>query len=98
MDDYGLDFKGKVKIQSVATLPTFVSAEEDERRLIYTEDTEKFYIGSSTAWIEVGKVTAPGGVDGDVQFNDEGVLGGISTVKIDKATGEVTATTFNTTP
>ena len=50
MDDYGIDCKGTIKIQSVATLPAFVSEAADKRRLIYCEDTEKFYFGTSTGW------------------------------------------------
>jgi len=54
MDMYGVDHKGDIKIQSVSTLPAFVSAAADERRLIYCEDTEKRYIGTSTEWKELG--------------------------------------------
>uniref|UniRef100_A0A6M3M7J5 Uncharacterized protein n=1 Tax=viral metagenome TaxID=1070528 RepID=A0A6M3M7J5_9ZZZZ len=54
MDHYGQDNIGGIKIQSVPTLPEFVSAAADERRLIYCEDTEKRYIGTSTEWKELG--------------------------------------------
>ncbi|MBU1067163.1 hypothetical protein KKE60_05220 [Patescibacteria group bacterium] len=54
MDHYGQDNIGDIKIQSVPTLPEFVSAAQDERRLIYCEDTEKRYIGTSTEWKELG--------------------------------------------
>jgi len=74
MDDYGKDFKGTVKIQSVSTLPAFVSAAADERRLIYCEDTEKFYIGSSTTWVEIN-ISQVAGNNGNVQFNSSGSFG-----------------------
>jgi len=54
MDHYGQDNIGGIKIQSVPTLPAFVSAAQDERRLIYCEDTETMYIGGSTRWKEAG--------------------------------------------
>jgi len=53
MDMYGVNHKGDIKIQSVPTLPGFVSAAQDERRLIYCENTEKRYIGTSTEWKEL---------------------------------------------
>ena len=55
MDHYGQDNIGGIKIQSVPTLPAFVSAAQDERRLIYCEDTGKRYIGTSTEWKELGE-------------------------------------------
>lgn len=93
MDNYGTDFKGTVKIESVATLPAFVSAAADERRLIYCEDTEKVYRGSSTAWVDVG----PAGSNTYVQYNNSGAPGASSTFTFTVGTGTVTATIFNST-
>jgi len=78
MDHYGQDNIGAIKIQSVSTLPEFVSAAQDERRLIYCEDTEKRYIGTSTEWKELGE----GGVfvRGGTLVNTVDFLAAINTV------------------
>jgi hypothetical protein len=64
MDDYGKDFKGNIKIESVPTLPAFVSEAEDKRRLIYAEDEEKVYYGGTAAYKEAGGTSGTSGVAG----------------------------------
>ena len=66
MDNYGIIMKGPFLCESVATLPTWTSA--DERRFIYTEDTDKTYFGTGTAWAEFGS----GGGSTEVQVKNSG--------------------------
>ena len=58
MDNYGSNFKGPIKIESVATLPSFTTEAADERRVIYAEDTQKVYYASATAWTPFGGASA----------------------------------------
>jgi hypothetical protein len=51
MDNYGNDFKGFIKVKSAATLPAFTSEAADERKVIYTEDTQKVYYANATGWV-----------------------------------------------
>jgi len=44
-----------------------------------------------------GGISAPGGANTQVQFNDDGLLGGASTVTYNKLTGTLTGTTINAT-
>jgi len=44
-----------------------------------------------------GGISAPGGANTQVQFNDDGTLGGASTVTYNKTTGTLTGTTINAT-
>jgi len=48
MENYGLDIKGNIQIESVSTLPTWAAA--DERRVIYVADEDRVYYGSATKW------------------------------------------------
>lgn len=51
MDDYGRNFIGPLDVDSVSTIPAWGAS--DERRLVYTEDTHKLYIGKDSAWSEL---------------------------------------------
>jgi hypothetical protein len=48
-----VEHNGSIKIQRVATLPAHGGA-SDEGRIIYAEDTELMYVGSSSDWTEFG--------------------------------------------
>lgn len=71
MDSHGYNMIGEFKVDSVATLPSFVAT--DERRIVYTEDTDKFYIGLSTAWqeIEVSSHASKHEIGGDDELDGD---------------------------
>jgi hypothetical protein len=50
-----LDVQGTLHAQRVATLPAWSAA--DEGRVIYALNVHKFYVGSNTAWVELGAST-----------------------------------------
>lgn len=50
-----LDVQGTLHAQRVATLPAWAAA--DEGRVVYALNTHKFYVGSNTAWVELGAST-----------------------------------------
>jgi hypothetical protein len=52
MDSYGLKMKGPFVVEFLSTLPSWEAS--DEGRIIYTEDTHKFYNATNVSWIEVG--------------------------------------------
>ena len=51
MENYGIDMKGNIQIESVATKPTWAAA--DERRMIYVAAEDRIYYGSGTKWEHV---------------------------------------------
>lgn len=51
----GIDCQGELLIDRVASLPVWSSAYEG--RMVYTEDTERFYIGIVSAWRLLAKTT-----------------------------------------
>ena len=52
MKFYGVDIQGIFQIQSIATLPVWTGS--DERRWIYTADTNQCYYGTNESWMEFG--------------------------------------------
>ena len=50
MDYHGIDMVGKLKVETLPTLPTWTA--NDESREIYTSDTGKRWYGSDTAWVD----------------------------------------------
>jgi len=56
MRNYGLEMKGGFVGEILTTAPVWTSS--DEGRMIYTEDTEKYYYGDGTSWIEISSGSA----------------------------------------
>jgi len=52
MDSYGLELKGPLIVQKVATLPTWAAA--DEGRLVYALDVDQLYLGNNAGWVAGG--------------------------------------------
>jgi len=51
MKFYGVDMQGKFQIESVATLPAWISS--DERRIVYAADVKACYYGTNTGWVKL---------------------------------------------
>lgn len=52
MKHFGVNMQGTFLGERLASLPTWTSA--DEGRLVYSEAAEKYYVGTSVEWVEVG--------------------------------------------
>ena len=52
MKYFGVNMQGTFLGQRLSSLPSWTSA--DEGRLVYDESSEKYYVGTSTEWVEVG--------------------------------------------
>lgn len=55
MDFYGIEMKGPFILELLDTIPEFKS-ENDTGRLIYTNDTNLFYLGTDIEWITFANV------------------------------------------
>lgn len=51
MEAHGIDLKGKLYLELVASLPTWTSA--DERRIVYNAMDKKIYYASNSAWVDI---------------------------------------------
>lgn len=54
MKSYGLTLKGKLYVEKILTLTPWSS--NDEGRVVYVLDEDKFYFGTDSEWIEGGGV------------------------------------------
>jgi len=52
MKFHGIEMQGTLLTEKVSTLPSWSS--DDEGRLVYADDVNKFYYGSNTGWVETG--------------------------------------------
>lgn len=55
MEAQGLNLKGKIYVEQVASLPTWSAA--DERRLVYNSADKKLYYASNTGWVDFAQVS-----------------------------------------
>ena len=55
MDFYGIEMKGPFILELLDTIPEF-NVDVDKGRLIYTNDTNLFYLGTNTEWITFANV------------------------------------------
>lgn len=70
MDFHGIDCKGELKLEIVASLPTPYDPSY-ERRILYNEADKKLYYGTDTEWIDLADAahiaqTQAHGSDGDI--------------------------------
>lgn len=54
MEAHGINLKGKIYVEQVASLPTWSAA--DERRLVYNSADKKLYYASNTGWVDFAQV------------------------------------------
>lgn len=55
MKIFGVEMQGEFIVESLATLPAWQAS--DEGRLVYAEDVNKLYVGTSTQWTDLMAVT-----------------------------------------
>jgi hypothetical protein len=66
MESYGIDMLGKFLVEKLSTLPAWGAT--DEGRLVYAEDADILYYGTSTTWVDYSSSTTT------VSVADEGEI------------------------